>query len=70
METSSLPERSCKMRGTVGFVTLGEKKTNRGASRGLSGTPGSCKTYAVTFRSLTGCGNRGTAFSSVLTQPS
>lgn len=54
MEMSSLPQRICKLRETVGFITLGEKKTNRGVSRDLSETPGSCKTYVVTDWSLTG----------------
>lgn len=42
------PPCSCSLRReTVGAITLGVKKTNKGVSRDSSGTSGSCKTYVV-----------------------
>lgn len=58
MEMSSLPLHICKRRVTVGFITLGVKKTNKEVSGDLSETPGSCKTYVVTYWSLTGSNNK------------
>jgi len=39
----------CTWRETVGVITLGVKKTNKGVSRDLSETSGSCKTYVATY---------------------
>lgn len=49
MEMNSVPQHICAMRETVGFITLGGKKTNKGVSGDLSETSGSGKTYVATY---------------------
>lgn len=52
----------CTWTETVGVITLGVKKTNKGVSRDLSETLGSCKTYVATYWSLTNPSSRGSPF--------